>query len=221
MQTSEEVQRLKREAVLREAGRLFSKRGYHNISLDQVAETLQISKGTLYNYVQDKQGILWEFHRMAVELGNRAFAEGRALGGTGAQRLRNTLKIYIELTTQELGALGALMDFEALRPEDRTKAVKQRDLFEREFVQLVQSGIQDGTIKPVDPRMAVFTFLGATNWIPRWYSSTGRLSAREIAEIMTDLFLSGLEIPVQASAVKPAPKVQRPAQPKARTSSKG
>lgn len=221
MQTSEEVQRLKREAVLREAGRLFSKRGFHNISLDQVAETLQISKGTLYNYVQDKQGILWEFHRLAGELGKRALAEGRAADGNGAQRLRNTLRIYIELMTDELGALGALIDFEALRPEDRAKAVKQRDLFEREFVQLVQSGIDDGSIRPLDPRMAVFTFMGAISWVPRWYSSTGRLSPSEIAEIMTDLFLTGLETGVQSKTVKPAPEVPRRRRPNVKASSKG
>ena len=65
---TEEVQRIKRDAVLKEAGRAFSKRGFHNTSLDDVAKALQVSKGTLYNYVQDKQEILFEFCRRSCLL---------------------------------------------------------------------------------------------------------------------------------------------------------
>src|SRR3546814_6323545 len=55
--TSEELHRFKRYAVLREATRIISRRGFHNASLDEIAEGLGISKGTLYNYVSDKQEI--------------------------------------------------------------------------------------------------------------------------------------------------------------------
>ena len=54
LQTSDEVYRVKRNAVLREATRIIARRGFHNTSLDDVAEALQVSKGTLYNYVTDK-----------------------------------------------------------------------------------------------------------------------------------------------------------------------
>lgn len=200
LQTSDKVQSLKRQAVLREAGSAFSKRGYHNTSLDDVAKALQVSKGTLYNYVKDKQEILWEFHRLAGEIGERAFAESQGKGGTGAEMLRNTLVHYIHLLTQEMGACSALVEVDALRPADRVKAVKQRDQFEKAFLDVVKIGIKDGSIRPVDPRLAVFTFMGAINWLPRWFSPTGRLPAETIAHAMTDLLISGLMVhPASAS----------------------
>jgi AcrR family transcriptional regulator len=192
LQTSDEIQRLKRTAVLKEAGRAFSKRGYHNTSLDDVAKMLKVSKGTLYNYVKDKQQILHEFHMIAAEIGDRAFAYGRTCGGNGAEILRNTLRHYIHLLTEEVGACGALMEVDALRPQDRAEAVKVRDKFERNWTAVIRTGIKDGSIRNVDPKLAIFTFMGAVNWMPRWFSSSGRLQGREVAEQMTDILLNGL-----------------------------
>jgi len=179
-QTSDEIQKLKRDTVLREAGRAFSARGYHNTSLDDVARTLGISKGTLYNYVRDKQEILYAFHQIAYELSDRAFAFGRARGGTGAEQLRHILAHYIELLTGELGACGALIEVDALRPEDRAEAAQRRDAFVDAFVAIIEAGIGDGSIRAVDPKLAVFTFMGAINWLPRWYDPDGRLPARPL-----------------------------------------
>ena len=51
---------LKRTALLREAARAFSARGYHDTSLDDVAKTLGVTKPALYYYVTNKQEILFE-----------------------------------------------------------------------------------------------------------------------------------------------------------------
>ena len=199
LQTSDDIQRLKRDAVLREAGRAFSRHGYHNTSLDDVARALGISKGTLYNYVRDKQEILFAFHQLAYDLSDQAFAHGRAKGGRGADVLRAILVHYIELLTDELGACGALIEVDALRPGDRAEAARRRDAFEAAFVAIIEDGVRDGSIRPVDPKLAVFTFMGAINWLPRWYVPGGRLSGNELAEQMTDLLLSGLT----AGALRP------------------
>jgi AcrR family transcriptional regulator len=190
-QTDDALQRLKREAILKEAGRAFSQRGYHNTSLDDVAATLQVSKGTLYNYVKDKQEILFECHLTAIEMGKRAFRDGK-LQGNAAQVLEATLRRYVELLTTEIGACGVLMEVDGLRPEDRALVTKERDAFVRNLVAILKAGFKDGSIRETDPKIAVFAFMGTINWMPRWYSPEGRLSGREVAEQLTRLMLHGL-----------------------------
>jgi len=192
LQTNQDIQRLKREAVLKEAGRAFAKRGYHNTSLDEVAKALQVSKGTLYNYVKDKQEILYECHKLALDIGDRAFEFEREQGMNGAEILRHTMTRYITLLTEELGACSVLTEVDALHRADRTQVVKRRDAFERSFIAIIELGIKDGSIRPVDPKLAVFTFMGAFNWLPRWYSPEGRLTGEQIGEQMADLLMSGL-----------------------------
>ena len=212
LNTSEEIQRVKREAVLRAAGRAFGRNGYHNTSLDDVAKSLGISKGTLYNYVRDKQEILFAFHQLAYDLADDAFAFGRSRGGTGAEVLRAILRRYIELLTGELGAGSALMEVDALRPEDREEAARRRNAFEAAFVSIIEAGAADGSIRPVDPKLAVVTFMGAINWMPRWYDPGGRLSSGEVADQMTDLLMSGLTVAAtrQRRAARAAVDVRAP-----------
>ena len=44
----------KREAILRSAARAFSRAGYHGTSMEDIGESLLMTKGALYYYFKDK-----------------------------------------------------------------------------------------------------------------------------------------------------------------------
>jgi AcrR family transcriptional regulator len=191
LRTNESLQRLKREAVLKEARRAFGKSGYHNTSLDEIASALHVSKGTLYNYVKDKQELLYECHSLALDIGERAVEHSEKESLTGAEMLRHALMHNIVSLTEEFGAFAVLTEVDALRPKDRIEIVKRRDGIEKRMVSLINSGIKDGSLRPLDPKIVVKTYMGVINWIPRWYSADGRLTGHDIAQQITDLLMAG------------------------------
>ncbi|WP_372394641.1 TetR/AcrR family transcriptional regulator [Azospirillum sp. HJ39] len=204
------IYRLKREAVLRESGRIFSRRGYHNTSLDDVAKALNVSKGTLYNYVKDKQEILFECQKMALDIAERSFDYAEQNATNGADKLRLVIRQYIATLTEEMGACGVITEVGALRPADRKAIVARRDQFEERFVALIDEGMADGSLRPIDPKLAVYTFMGAVHAVPGWYSPKGRLPAEAIADGMADLLLAGMTAPGAASTVKTPPAEAKP-----------
>jgi len=191
--TNESMKALKRQAVLKEAMRAFGKRGYHNTSLEDIARSLNVSKATLYNYIKDKQEILHECHAHAYDIGERAFEYARQRGSTGAEVLRHVMLYNITSLTEEFGACAVLTEVDALRPKDRASAIKRRESIERQMIGLIKRGIEDGSIRAVDPEIAAITFMSVVNWLPRWYTPGGRLSGREIAEEITNLLMPALE----------------------------
>jgi hypothetical protein len=96
-----------------------------------------------------------------------------------------------------------------LRPEDRKLVTKERDAFEARLTKILKSGFADGSIRETDPRIAIFAFMGAINWMPRWYSPEGRLSGREVAEQLTGLLLRGLDARPDASATRSNPRTRK------------
>jgi AcrR family transcriptional regulator len=48
----------RREAILDAAGKVFSLKGYHEATLDEIAAEAELAKGTIYNYYNDKLDIL-------------------------------------------------------------------------------------------------------------------------------------------------------------------
>lgn len=47
----------RREAILDAAARIFSLKSFHEATLEEIASTAELAKGTLYNYFKDKQDI--------------------------------------------------------------------------------------------------------------------------------------------------------------------
>jgi len=209
LQTDAEIQQLKRKTVIREAGRAFSRRGFHNTSLDDVAKSLNVAKGTLYNYVRDKQEILYECHVLSLDTGDRALEIALANGKTGAEKLYLMMTGYVTMLLDELGACVVLTQIDALRPQDRRAVVSRRDAFETEFIRIINEGIADGTLRPMDPKLAVFTFMGVINWMTLWYKPGGRLTPKEIAQEMAQILMRGMANPTTATPYTPQNKSRR------------
>src|SRR5438445_13583713 len=64
---SPEGRERRRQAVLDVADRMFSERGYHEVSLDEVAAGAAISKPGLYAYFGSKEGLYVAALRRAAE----------------------------------------------------------------------------------------------------------------------------------------------------------
>ena len=67
IQGREEQRHLKREALLQTAARIFNQVGFHQTTLDDLAKALNVTKPTLYYYVKNKDDILFECQRLALE----------------------------------------------------------------------------------------------------------------------------------------------------------
>ena len=196
---------LKRAALLREAGRAFSAQGYHDTSLDDVAKTLGVTKAALYYYVKNKQEILFECHMQAQDLGDTALQYSEQNGRSGREKILLLARKYIELITGEMGSFAVLGEFDALDAENRTIIARRRDKFDRHFRRLVSDGIADGSIRTVDPKLTVFFFMGAINWMTRWFRPDGPLPGEEIAQHFADLLDKAIS---PAHAAKPVARAR-------------
>jgi len=191
-QTSEEIQRYKRYAVIREAARIMSRQGFHNTSLDEVAKVLGISKGTLYNYVKDKQEILFECHTIALDLGGYATIVANKVGGPGIDRLRLLLRCYIIWMYGQAGVGGVTFDVNALRADDRAAVIERRDAMDANLVSMLEESIADKSVRPCDAKVAVYGIMSAVNGISTWFSPEGRLTVEEVADQLLDLLTLSL-----------------------------
>jgi AcrR family transcriptional regulator len=178
---------LKRNALLKQAARAFSSHGYHATSLDDVAKTLGVTKPALYYYVKNKQEILFECHMMSQDLGDRALDHALKTATNNRDIVLLMGRTYIELLTSEIGACAVLAEINALNPVNRKIIAERRDKFERRFRKLLVDGMADGSIRAVDPKLTVFFFMGAVNWMTRWFTPDGSSSGEEIAQRFVDL----------------------------------
>lgn len=192
VQTREQQFELKRRAVILAAGRAMAQRGFASISLDDVAKSLHVTKPALYYYVKSKHEILFEYHKLAFELGEscrkRALAEGR----TGLDKFLVYMDHYITGLIEDMGGGVAMTEYHNLLPEHQATLQPMRDDFDRFYRGLIKEGIADGSIRRVDPKLAIFFVIGAVRGIHRWYDPAGPMKGREIAAAFVDMVRAAL-----------------------------
>jgi TetR/AcrR family transcriptional regulator len=186
--TKAHVHGIKRQEVLREAAASFNFKGYHATSLTEIATSLGVTKAALYHYFPNKNSLLAACFEHAMDVAFASLERGRKEGKNGRDRLVLTISGYVSQLIDELNCCVVLMEEHALEPGDRTKLVRQRDRFERSLRALVSEGIDDGSVVPCDPKLAIFVILGAMNWVPKWFKPNGAWTPEQLTVALSQIF---------------------------------
>lgn len=183
----------KREAVLRAAVRMFNDRGFHATSLDDVAASLGISKRTIYHYLANKDQVLLECVTIGLQQLLAAAERAREEEGDGRQRLIRFLRRYAEVNMDDFGRCVVRTGEEALSPASRPRYRQLKREIDNALRGLIEEAMADGSIAPVDVKMAAFALAGALNWPARWHDPGGAVAAEDIAEKLVDILTKGLD----------------------------
>lgn len=187
-----EVSETKRKAIIREAARVFNRRGSRGTTLEDVAERLGVSKAALYRYVNNKNDLLCACHEEAMGIAFENLERGERAGQNGLDTIRIAMTGYLCEMISDLGVPVLLLEENALEQGSaRRRIVSLRDAFEMRLRKLVERGIADGSIVPVNPKLAVFSLLGTVHWVTKWYSPDGAWSGEEVSSALIELATRG------------------------------
>lgn len=181
------IRKLKREALVREAIAAFNAKGFHATALEDIAARLGVTKAALYHYFPNKHALLYECFLRALQVAFAALNHARETGRTGYEKLHHTVQGYLSVSLGEMNRCVILTEEHVLLPEHRAVIFQQRDEFEQALRALVREGIDDGSIVPCDPKLAIFTVWGAVNSVPKWFSPQGKWSAEQLAQAIADM----------------------------------
>ncbi len=182
----------KREAVLRTAVQLFLEQGYHRVTLNEVAERLNITKPAIYNYFRGKDEILFECWVLGQDAVFDCIAGIDAAGGAGLVKLRELVRGYATLMTTDYGRSLVRFDVHDLSEQHAAVARSAKRRIDTVFRGYVAEGVADGSIVPCDAKLTAFVIAGSLNWIGHWYRPDGELEPDEIAESFAEKLTGGL-----------------------------
>jgi AcrR family transcriptional regulator len=182
------------DSVLAAAVRLFNDRGYDATSMFDIAESLGITKSSVYHHISGKEQLLQMAMDRALDGLFEAADEVRALEVPALERLQ-------QLIRRSVLVLGERLEFVTLLLRVRgNTAVEQRALARRrEFdacvTDLVKQAQADGDMRAdVDPGTAARLLFGMVNSLTEWYRP-GRGGIRALADTVTSLAFHGLRTP--------------------------
>lgn len=193
IQNRDEQFEMKRQVVLRTAARTYSKRGFYETTLNDIAVELNISKPTLYYYFKSKDDILFECHRIGIDaIINGDKPMPTAAESTGRERLVEFLRRYVRMVVDDFGTCLVMTGTNALEPENQGTVIEGRRQIDSMLREILDDGVRDGSLDCPDPKLTAMFVFGAMNWIPRWYHLDGTLTVDELTERLSAFVLRAI-----------------------------
>jgi AcrR family transcriptional regulator len=180
------------EGIRSVALELFYTRGFQATTLRDIASKVGIQVGSLYNHMASKGELLFEImETVMLDL----LEDQRQVAETPDVVERMRLLVYYHVKLHGARAREVFIgnsELRSLSRAQRIRIVALRQEYEQVFRNELEDGIRQGKFLPVDVQITAYGILAMTTWVSSWYSSRGRLSLEEIAEIYTAMVLRGI-----------------------------
>jgi AcrR family transcriptional regulator len=171
-----------RDKILQAAREVFAEKGYHRALVDDIVRASQTSKGAVYHHFPNKEAL---FLALVDEFAGRlaeavAAAIATAHGALGKVEAAVTAGLETFARHHDLARI-LLLESVSLGPAYQSK----RQEVHGRFVALIQAhldqAVAEGSIPPLDTRVATLAWLGALNEVVVQWLHSGRPDLRSEA----------------------------------------
>ena len=180
----------RRDEILRRTAHVFLERGFEIVSLVDVALACGISKAGLYYHFRSKQELLAAIINYAHDILEAEIQKEVADSSSDEEALRRVIQTHALIMTREDDAAFAILAVDEMRsllPADRAQIAGRK----RAYLDVIRERLERlrvaGKLRDVDVTTATHTLAGMVLWLPKWYRQPGRLSARQMANELTEL----------------------------------
>ena len=189
--------------ILDVAAAVFDERGYHESSVQDIADAAGLTKGGLYHHVSSKEATLFAINERYLEA---ALAEISSIAAQDVPILERIHKLVVAIATQHdtyyPDLRVTLREFDVLGDNYRKPLIVLRDQCQGIIRTLIEEGIAEGSIVDEDPEILLMLLWGTLNWMCMWYRRDGKYSAAELGQHFAELIQ-------RAVVVQPRPAATR------------
>jgi len=179
--------------IINAAVKLFKEKGYKATSIRDIAASINLTQGTIYHYVKNKEELLFEINDRLINSVLIRRKEILDADLSGKEKLRLTIRdILTAISSYNDYIFVFFRDYKNLSKNNLKKIIKKRDNYEKMVETIIQKGIANKEFKNLDSRISALALFGICNWATNWLKPRGRLSIDEISDILSEIFLQGL-----------------------------
>ena len=184
--------KLTKPKIIEIALHLFAERGYAAVSMRQIASTVGLQVGALYNYFPDKQTILSELLINHMENLLQTW-HAQKLPKKSDKLLEFFVDFHIEYhLNRPEEVFIAYMELRNLNPDNFKKIEKLRNKYELILSKILSDGVNKNLFTCEEPKIASLAIIGMLKEVNTWYKKDGRILVPEIKNIYQQIVLKAV-----------------------------
>lgn len=183
----------RKKQILNTAAKLFKKRGYSAVTMRDLADAINIKAASLYNHIESKQEILSTIIIDIAEAFTSGMEKIKNESQSSIEKLKKIIELHIDLTVQNPDAMACLNNDWMHLEENLPYFVKMREDYEENFRSIINEGIAQGEIAPLDTEIMLFSMLSTLRTLYIWYTKKGGVDAHTLKNDMPDTLIKGIK----------------------------
>ena len=186
----------KRAAILSQSAKLFNYKGSRATTLRDIAESLGLTKTSLYYYVKTKEELIYQCYMAALEHHHRTLDDVESRFQDPAERASVFFLQHFDnwLAAREGRGphIAALMEIAALKGAHREEVEASYIAMFKRIRQYLRDGIAAGEMRAVDTTSATRAIMGSVEWTFSWLHRIPLDKVKETAREAVDIIGHGL-----------------------------
>jgi AcrR family transcriptional regulator len=179
----EEVAAYRKDLILQAAVDAFFEFGYHDCTVDMIAERLGGTKAIVYYYFADKHAILQEIYRRALEEAQELIRKAMSGSDDPAVKLATIARYYAQWVVDNQRVVGVFWREErSLSAEARATVAVEQKRMDDLVATVIRDGVAKGVFDVPDVRTTARAIAGMITFTYTWWRSDHRLSREDTAE---------------------------------------
>ena len=190
--TEEELAR-RRHEIFHQVVNIFLKKGFHETSMQEIAESAGLGKSTLYDYFKTKDEILVYFFEDHLSDMTEEAQKIAMQNMTADKRLRQIMENYIEnLQANKSLFMKLTVESQRLKLKSQKQIQEKRHAYQDMIRALIEEGIREGVFRKINSLLAARLLLSTVT--PVIYGSRFTGTPQEMLKETLDIFFKGIEV---------------------------
>lgn len=185
-----------KEKLLQQSIELFEKKGFSETSIQDIVDSLGVTKGTFYYYFKSKEQMLMQINLHYInDLLDTQLKIIEHPDKSWQDKLYDV--VYMLISRIEKHGASARIFFRELvnlNGEYFEEILHKRDQFRIRFQYLIEQGMKSGEFRDdLRADMMTLSILGSCNWSYMWFRADGPVPEKELARSFLEVFLNGIK----------------------------
>jgi AcrR family transcriptional regulator len=179
--------------ILSAAESLFLEKNYADVTVTEIAEKAEVTKGALYHHFPSKEDVYLTMLHGDLEEKRALLHEAVEIEGNCRTRLRRLTEIFLELPREKRDLIKLVRrDINIFKNPIRERLIRAYQSTLPDQIEVILSdGIQNGELAPAKPRVLSWLYVGMVEVSLAPYSQEILGDNQKLLDYVLDLFFYG------------------------------
>lgn len=182
-----------RQSLFESAAGIFTRKGYHKTTVEEIAAAIGVSKGTIYYYFKNKEELYLAIIREGVDLFYGQLAKAAESTAGPQDKIRKLIRGHFIFCEKENDLVFLFL--KEMGSTDFSRDILANMLAKclQVYREVIEEGIAEGVFRPVDPEIITSALFGMLTITAFHYLSYSReIPLEPVSAALEDIFFKGL-----------------------------